>query len=145
MNKPPQNQSPEFYTLDVIPMLFLSLIMAGGTVDSSTGSCKSAVRTKPGLGFLYHRGFPMFNALNSDPPICLFSKLVFQQPLADDRLPVAIALQLLVIYAPPLRDLFHTVPLSASPMRNRDWSICLNLVWRRFAKAVFPHLFDKGK
>ena len=60
-------------------------------------------------------------------------------------LPVAIALQLLVIYAPPLQDLFHTVPLSAS-----QWGIVIGVsasIWvlEEIRKAVFPHLFDKGK
>jgi Ca2+-transporting ATPase len=148
MNKPPQNpKSGILYSGMLYRMLFLSLIMAGGTVGlfywELQASGLDQART---IAFCTIVGFQWFNALNSrSTHLSVFKIGFFSNRWLMIGLPVAIALQLLVIYAPPLQDLFHTVPLNAS-----QWGIVIGVsasVWvlEEIRKAVVPHLFDRGK
>jgi P-type Ca2+ transporter type 2C len=148
MNKPPQNpRSGILYPGMLYRMFFMSIIMAGGTVglfywELQTSGLDQA-RT---IAFCTIVSFQWFNALNSRSS----HQSVFKIGFLSNRwlmigLPVAIVLQLLVIYAPPLQELFHTVPLSAS-----QWGILFGVsasVWilEEIRKAVVPHLFDRGK
>jgi P-type Ca2+ transporter type 2C len=148
MNKPPQNpRSGILYPGMLYRMFFMSMIMAGGTVglfywELHTSGLDQA-RT---IAFCTIVSFQWFNALNSRSS----HQSVFKIGFLSNRwlmigLPVAVVLQLLVVYAPPMQELFHTVPLSAS-----QWGILFGVsasVWilEEIRKAVVPHLFDQGK
>jgi Ca2+-transporting ATPase len=148
MNKPPQNpKSGILYSGMLYRMIFLSLIMAVGTVAlfywELQASSLDHART---IAFCTIVGFQWFNALNSRSS----HQSVFKIGFFSNRwlmigLPIAIALQLLVIYTPPLQNLFHTVPLNVS-----QWGIVIGVsasVWilEEIRKAVVPFLFDRGK
>jgi P-type Ca2+ transporter type 2C len=148
MNKPPQNpKSGILYSGMLFRTMFLSIIMAGGTVGLFYWQLQTAsLETAQTMAFCTIVGFQWFNALNSRST----HQSVFKIGFFSNRwlmigLPVGIALQLLVIYVPPLQDLFHTVPLNIS-----QWGIIVGVaasVWvlEEIRKAAVPHLFDRGK
>jgi P-type Ca2+ transporter type 2C len=148
MNKPPQDpKSGILYTGMLYRMIFLSLIMAGGTVglfywELQTSGLDQARTT----AFCTIVGFQWFNALNSrSTHFSVFKIGFFSNRWLMIGIPAAIVLQLLVIYTPPLQNLFHTVPLNAS-----QWGIVIGVsssIWilEEIRKVVLPRLFDKGK
>jgi P-type Ca2+ transporter type 2C len=148
MNKPPQDpKSGILYSGMLYRMLFLSLIMAGGTVGLFYWELQaSGLDQARSMAFCTIVGFQWFNALNSrSTHLSVFKIGFFSNRWLMIGIPVAIALQLVVIYTPPLQDLFNTVPLNAS-----QWGIVIGAsasVWilEEIRKAVVPHIFDRGK
>jgi P-type Ca2+ transporter type 2C len=148
MNRPPQNpKSGILHSGMLYRMIFLSLIMAGGTVGLFHWQLQtSGLDQARTIAFCTVVSFQWFNALNSrSTHLSVFKIGFFSNRWLMAGLPIAIALQLLVIYTPSLQDLFHTVPLSAS-----QWGILIGVsasVWvlEEIRKAVVPNLFDKGK
>jgi P-type Ca2+ transporter type 2C len=148
MDNPPHNpKSGILYPGMLYRMLFLSVIMAGGTVGLFYWQLQTvSLETARTMAFCTIVGFQWFNALNSRSN----HRSVFKLGFFSNRwlmigIPVGIALQLLVIYTPLLQDLFHTVPLNAS-----QWGIIIGVaasVWilEEIRKALVPHLFDRGK
>jgi P-type Ca2+ transporter type 2C len=148
MDKPPQNpNSGILYPGMLFRMLFLAVIMAGGTVGLFYWQLQTvSLEIARTMAFCTIVGFQWFNALNSrSTHLSVFKLGFFSNRWLMIGIPAGIALQFLVIYTPLLQDLFHTVPLNAS-----QWGIIIGVtasVWvlEEIRKAFVPHLFDRGK
>jgi len=148
MVNPPQNpNSGILYTGMLYRILFLAVIMAGGTVILFSRQLQSiSLEQAQTIAFCTIVSFQWFNALNARST----HRSIFKVGFFNNRwllvgLSVAILLQILVVYAPPLQRLFHTVPLEAY-----QWGIAIGVASTAFfaeeiRKAVAPGLFDKGK
>ncbi|MBM3156204.1 MAG: HAD-IC family P-type ATPase [Chloroflexi bacterium] len=90
--------------------------------------------------------FQWFNALNArSDQQSLFKLGIFGNRFLLGGILLAIALQAVVIYAPPFQTLFHTVPLGLN-----DWGIVILmavgvLVIEELRKLVAPRIFTRGK
>ena len=86
-----------------------------------------------------------FNAINARSDRQSIFKLgFFSNRLLIGGIAAAVLLQLMVIYLPPLQNVFYTVPLTAY-----DWSIILLLalvvlVVEELRKFIAPKLFSRG-
>ena len=86
-----------------------------------------------------------FNAINARSDRQSIFKLgVLSNGLLIGGIAVAVLLQLMVIYLPPLQNVFYTVPLTV-----HDWSIILLLAWvilvaEELRKFIAPKLFSRG-
>ncbi|MBI2847753.1 MAG: cation transporting ATPase C-terminal domain-containing protein, partial [Chloroflexi bacterium] len=89
--------------------------------------------------------FQWFNALNArSDRQSLFKLGVLSNRVLIGGIGLAIILQAMVIYAPPLQRLFHTVPLSLS-----DWGVVVLmagglLLVEEVRKLIAPRLFSHG-
>jgi Ca2+-transporting ATPase len=121
--------------------------MAGGTVILFSRQLQSiSLEQAQTIAFCTIVSFQWFNALNAR----FTHRSLFEVGFFNNRwllvgLSVAILLQILVVYAPPLQRLLHTVPLEAY-----QWGIAIGVASTAFfaeeiRKAVVPGLFDKGK
>jgi len=148
MDKPPQNpKSGIVYPGMLYRMLFLAVIMSAGTVALFSRQLQSIsleeVRT---MAFCTMVAFQWFNALNArSTQLSIFKLGFFSNRWLLIGLPVAVILQILVVYTPPLQRLFHTVPLEA-----HQWGIIIGvastvLIAEEIRKVVAPRIFDKGK
>ncbi len=148
MDKPPHNpKSGILYPGMLFRMLFLAAIMGGGTVGLFYWQLQTVtLEYAQTMAFCTIVGFQWFNALNSrSTHLSIFKLGLLSNRWLIVGLPVGIALQILVIYAPPLQNAFHTVALSSS-----QWGIALGVassvfIIEEIRKAILPNLFDQGK
>jgi Ca2+-transporting ATPase len=148
MDKPPQNpKSGIIYSGMLYRMMFLGAIMAAGTVVLFSQQLKSlSLEQAQTMAFCSIVAFQWFNALNArSSHLSVFRIGPFSNRWLLIGLPVAFALQIMVIYVPALQALFHTVPLE-----GYQWGIAIGIassvfIVEEIRKLVAPHLFERGR
>jgi len=128
-------------------IVFMALVMSIGTFSvfswSLAGAGLEKART---IAFTLLVAFQWFNALNARSDRQSIFRLGFfsNRPLIGG-IALAVLLQIMVIYLPPLQDVFYTVPLGLA-----DWGFIVLIALALLAveelrKLLAPSLFSRGK
>jgi len=128
-------------------IIFMALIMSMITFSifgwSLAGAGLEKART---IAFTLLVAFQWFNALNARSDRQSIFRLGFfsNRPLIGG-IALAVLLQIMVIYLPPLQQVFYTVPLDLS-----DWGLIVLIALTLLAidelrKLIAPSLFNRGK
>ncbi len=123
LSHPPRRPESGIFTSAMIQrILFLSMIMAGGTIGLFYYKLRTAsIPEAQTVAFTVLAVFQWFQALNARSDTkSLFSLGIFSNRWLVTGLAIAISLQLLVIHTPIGRQAFRTVSLSIS-----DWALIL--------------------
>jgi len=128
-------------------IVFIALFMAMGTFFIFNWEVPRAgldeART---IAFCLLCAFQWINALNArSDQQSIFKLGVFSNRLLIGGIALAILLQMLVVYAPPLQSLFYTVPIGLEA-----WGIIIAVAFglllvEEIRKRIAPKLFHKGK
>ncbi len=128
-------------------IFFIALFMAAGTFLIFNWELPRAgldeART---IAFCMLCAFQWINALNArSDQQSIFKLGIFSNRLLIGGIALAVLLQMLVVYAPPLQSLFHTVPLGLEA-----WGIIIAVAFglllvEEIRKRIAPKLFHKGK
>ncbi len=128
-------------------IIFMALVMSTITFSafgwSLAGAGLEKART---IAFTLLVAFQWFNALNArSDRQSIFRLGFFSNRLLIGGIALAVLLQIMVIYLPPLQQVFYTVPLGLS-----DWGLIVLialtlLVVEELRKLIAPALFNRGK
>ncbi|MFA5400851.1 MAG: HAD-IC family P-type ATPase [Dehalococcoidia bacterium] len=128
-------------------IVFMALVMSIITFSvfgwSLAGAGLEKART---IAFTLLVAFQWFNALNArSDRQSIFRLGFFSNPPLIGGIALAVLLQIMVIYLPPLQDVFYTVPLGLA-----DWGFIVLialalLVVEELRKLIAPSLFSRGK
>jgi len=148
LDEPPRNpKTGIIYRGMLYRILFLGAIMAVSTAILFSRQLPSlGLEQARTIAFCTLVAFQWFNALNArSDRLSLFKLGLWSNRWLLAGLSIGVALQIMVIYVPPLQGLFYTVPLTAS-----QWGIAIGvaaiiLLAGEIRKALAPRLFDSGK
>ncbi len=148
LEEPPRRQKAGIvYQGMLVRIVFIALLMSLGTFFVFKWGLQTVgldeARTIAFSVLVVFQLFNTFNARSDEQSI--FKLGFFSNRLLIGALGLAVLLQLIVIYAPPLQNLFHTVPLNLG-----DWGIIVLisfglLVVEEVRKFMAPRIFSRGK
>jgi len=144
---PRRSKSGILYSGMLWRIIFMALVMSMITFSifgwSLAGAGLEKART---IAFTLLVAFQWFNALNARSDRQSIFRLGFfsNRPLIGG-IALAVLLQIMVIYLPPLQQVFYTVPLGLT-----DWGFIvlvalILLVIEELRKLIAPSLFNRGK
>ena len=131
-------------------IVFVGLVMAAGTLYVLDASLPGGFVAGTGelphaqsMAFTTLMLFQLFNVLNARSDERSAFERLFTNGWMWGALALAVALQLLVLYVPPLQRAFGTVPLSLG-----DWGLCVavasSVLWLRELGKVVTRVRDRG-
>lgn len=148
LEKPPQRKkSGIVYSGMLMRILFTASFMALGTILAFRWALdRVGLDEARTIAFCVLVAFQWFNALNArSDRQSLFKLGLFSNRLLLGGILLAVALQMMVVYAPPFQRLFYTVPLSLGDRAIVVLVAGVVLLVEELRKLIAPRIFSRDK